>query len=137
MRGKLTGFASFIAKMLKPAGRIDSHGFTLWSRNRIVFCALPLEKRAERDQRRCGRRGRQAYSCRSRKVTFDFPLKHLQQLINPASFNPWRVKRENRMNQINLHPSRQSRLSRATILWISSVLKESGAVLPAPESVPH
>jgi hypothetical protein len=41
------------------------------------------------------------------------------------------------MNQINLHPSRQFRLSSATIQWIRSVLKKFGAVLLAPESVPH
>ena len=33
-----------------PLAGIDSHGLTLWSLDRIVFCALPLDRLAERDQ---------------------------------------------------------------------------------------
>ena len=29
---------------------IDSHRLTLWGRDRIVFCTLPLDRLAERDQ---------------------------------------------------------------------------------------
>ena len=33
-----------------PLAGIDSYSLTLWSRDRIIFCALPLDRLAERDQ---------------------------------------------------------------------------------------
>ncbi len=44
------------------------------------------------------------------------------------------LNQTDQMNQTNPHPSR---LSRATILQVRSVLKEPDAVIQTSESVPH
>ena len=77
-----------------PLAGIDSHRLKVWSRDRIIFCALPLDRLAERDQEDAPV-GQEHLLVDRPRVTFRFPLKHLEQLVNPAGF-PQTVAREAR-----------------------------------------
>ena len=86
---------------------IDSHRRTLCRRNLIVFRTLPWDRRM--------------FWSICRKLRSHFPLKHLEQLVNPTGFNP--AVRRHFIEYVG-----QS---------VRSVLRKSDAVFLAPESVPH
>ena len=65
---------------------IDSHSFTLGSRDRIVFRTLSLDRLAEHDQEDAPV-GQAHLLVDLQEVTLQLSLKHLEQLINPAGVN--------------------------------------------------
>ena len=87
MREKRMGFASCIATMLKPSG---GHRFIRSpapeSRPDCLRRFPQMEKCAERDQEDATV-NRRIFLATCRKLPSHFPLKHLEQLIDPAGFN--------------------------------------------------
>jgi len=103
-----------------PLAGFDSCSLTLWTRDRIVFDALPLDRLAEGDQEDAPV-GQAHLLVDLPELRFHRPLKHLEQLVDPAGFNL--AVRCQCIDQVG-QPAR-------------SFLRKSDAVFLAPESVPH